>query len=482
MIRKKQFTVYIIILFLLIGGCNKPETTTPANHGVSNQVELEPTAPAPTLPYEEPGQTDEPHTTTVTPTPSVAPEREPLEINGLVLVEAIDPDIAIELRYATSNNFTKQKVYPLHVCVLQKQTAMKLAKANAELMELGYRLKIWDAYRPLSVQRIFWEIVPDSKYVANPDKGGSKHNRGSAVDVTLIDMNGNELEMPSGFDDFSEKASRKSAQMTETARKNMELLTDVMVRNGFTTISTEWWHYNDSDSDKFPITDVNLEEFLQGDAPSDDNGLVIDPYIEKLDEVPGIGQSQQVLLVIADGTDTIRADARAYEKVNGAWRLAFEPMDAVLGSKGLAYSKKEGDKKSPIGVYPLERCFGRGENPGTKLSYTQFYQNDFWVDDMYSELYNTFQKGPVNGRWSSAEDLFAIGNVYKYFAVIEYNTVNPLPGVGSAIFLHIWRDQDSPTAGCTALSEENVLKIIRWLDPAYKPVLAQFPAEDLNRQ
>ncbi len=95
-------------------------------------------------------------------------------------------------------------------------------------------------------------------------------------------------------------------------------------------------------------------------------------------------------------------------------------------------------------------------------------------------LYNTFQEGPANGRWSSAEDLFAIGNRYKYFVVVEYNTVNPLPGAGSAIFLHIWKDQNSPTSGCTAFSEKDLLKILCWLDPAQNPVLAQFPAKDLN--
>lgn len=480
--RKKQFIGHILILSLLLFvGCKKSTANAPAAHQTGPSPEVLTVEPVPTvssiIPEQAAEQDQEP--VTVTPAPAAGSEKSLLEINGLVLVKAIDPNIAIELRYATTNNFTKQKVYPLDVCVLQKQTALKLAKANAELMEKGYRIKIWDAYRPVTVQRIFWEIVPDSRYVANPDKGGSKHNRGTAVDVTLVDMEGNELEMPSDFDDFTGKGSRSSKEMSDAARKNMELLTEVMVRNGFTTISTEWWHYNDSDSDQYSIIDVNLEEFLQGDAPPDDSGLVIDPYIGKLDKIPGIGRSQQVLLVVADGTDTIKAEARAYEKVDGAWRPAFEPMDAVLGSKGLAYDKKEGDKKSPIGVYALERCFGRGENPGTKLSYTRFSQNDFWVDDVHSELYNTFQKGPANGRWRSAEDLYAIGDLYQYFVVIEYNTVNPIPGAGSAIFLHIRKDGSSPTAGCTALYKEDLLRIIRWLDPALKPVLAQFPAGDL---
>ena len=492
------FTIIISVLMLL-GGCKKPEapagnpadeiqSTTPAPPPIPGAQQEHQDVPATAAPGEASGvHVSDPGEDSNVPVTGIPGEDEPgkvdkpiQQIQGLVRMEDIDPEIAIELRYATTDNFTKQKVYPLDICVLQKQTAEKLAKANAELMRLGYRIKVWDAYRPLAVQRIFWELVPDSKFVANPDKGGSKHNRGTAVDVTLIDMEGNELEMPSGFDDFSGKGSRNNADMTEITKKNMQLLTDAMVRNGFTTITSEWWHYNDSDSDKYEAIDVILEEFLQGDAPNDDNGLVIDPYADKIDRIPGIGNSQQVLLVIADGADVIKAEARAYEKINGSWQPSFEPMPAVLGTNGLSYNKKEGDRKSPIGVYPLERAFGSVENPGTKLTYTQFYQNDFWVDDIQSEFYNTFQKGPSNGRWSSAEDLFAIGNRYKYFAVVEYNTVNPLPGAGSAIFLHVWKDQSSPTAGCTAFSEENLLKIMRWLDPAQKPVRAQYPAYDLK--
>ena len=483
---KKRSLLFFILAFTLFFGCNKPEA--PADKPVEGIQHNGTVTPAPTEAMQETEREDPADQATATPDAEGIPGAEisgeghkPIQqINGLVRVEDIDPDIAIELRYATTDNFTKQKVYPLNICVLQKQTAEKLAKANAELMLSGYRIKIWDAYRPLAVQRIFWELVPDSKFVANPNKGGSKHNRGTAVDVTLIDMEGNELEMPSGFDDFSGKGARNSTDMSERAKKNMQLLTDVMVRNGFTTIASEWWHYNDSDSDKFEAIDVNLEEFLQGDAPPDDNGLVIDPYAGRLSSIPGIGDSRQVLLVVADDLDSLKAKARAYEKIDGIWQPALKVMDAVLGSRGLSYQKREGDKKSPIGVFQLERCFGRVENPGTKLSYTQFFQNDFWVDDPQSEYYNTFQRGPANGRWSSAEDLFAIGDRYKYFAVVEYNTVNPLPGAGSAIFLHVWKGQDSPTSGCTALSGENLLEIIRWLDPVKKPVLAQFPAKDLK--
>ncbi len=400
-----------------------------------------------------------------------------LVINGLVRVQDVDPNILVELRYATEDNFTGKIVYPNEVCVLRESTAKKLANANKDLMEMGYKLKVWDAYRPVYVQRIFYEIVPDSRFVANPDKGGSKHNRGTAVDVTLVDMEGNELEMPSGFDDFTGKGSRSNKDISENAKRNVEILTNVMIKNGFTTISTEWWHYNDSDSDKYNIIDVDLDKFL------DDDELAIQtlPYVDTLVSMADtIGNSRQVILVAGDNHQQNKAKLYAYEKYDDTWQKAFEPMDAVVGLNGLTNNKVEGDKKSPVGVFSIYRCFGRYENPGTKLSYTQFNEDEYWVDDMKSEFYNTYQKGPVEQRWDSAEDLYAIGDPYKYFIVIEYNTENPIVGKGSAIFLHIWKGEDSHTAGCTAISEENLMKIIKWLDPSSQPLIIQFHADDVH--
>ena len=293
-------------------------------------------------------------------------KKEPLEIEGLVLVQDMDPNIQVELRYATINNFTKQKVYPLEICALRKATAEKLAKANKEFMKLGYRIKVWDAYRPVSVQRILWDIVPDSRYVANPNNGGSKHNRGTAVDLTLVDENGNELEMPSGFDDFTGKGSRNNPDMTAEAKKNMDLLTEIMVKCGFTTISTEWWHYNDADAAKYDIIDVDLELFLQGDAPMNEQGLIIAPYIEKLGKMSGLSNSTQAILVVADGLDATKAKLHTYEKVNGLWQPVFEPMDAVLGSKG-TYNKKEGDKESHRNL-PVIPLLWTGRKPGYQAS------------------------------------------------------------------------------------------------------------------
>src|SRR5690554_949454 len=133
------------------------------------------------------------------------------EIQGLVLLEDLDDTFIIELRYATANNFIGKPVYPVAVCAIRRETGEKLVRAHEIFKERGYRLKVWDAYRPLHVQRRLFEACPIDDFVAKPpDKPITsgfrpRHNNGMAVDVTLVDENGNELEMPSGFDEFSEK-------------------------------------------------------------------------------------------------------------------------------------------------------------------------------------------------------------------------------------------------------------------------------------
>lgn len=179
---------------------------------------------------------------------------------GLVRVLDIDTTLAINLRYATEDNFTGQRVYPQDAhALLTLDTALKLKRANQRFEKDGYRIKIWDGYRPKSVQEIFWDLVPDPRYVADPAKG-SIHNRGASVDITLVDFQGNELEMPTAYDDFSEKASRNYQGSSENARKNVTYLTRIMEESGFTGISSEWWHFDDKSRD-YPLLDVDFEIF-----------------------------------------------------------------------------------------------------------------------------------------------------------------------------------------------------------------------------
>ncbi|MGI6365139.1 MAG: M15 family metallopeptidase [Bacillota bacterium] len=181
-----------------------------------------------------------------------------LEASDLVRVEDIDSAIVLDLRYATKNNLTGRAVYPAHVALLRRETARKLAAANAELIEQGYRIKLWDAYRPYHLHVQLWQAAGDKRHFFADPRYGSVHNRGAAVDVTLVDAQGREVEMPSDFDDFS-GAGHRRAPMSQAARANLDLLTEVMHRHGFVSIDFEWWHFEDSTWWRYPIIDVPLE-------------------------------------------------------------------------------------------------------------------------------------------------------------------------------------------------------------------------------
>ena len=136
-----------------------------------------------------------------------------------------------------------------------KSALEKLAAAQRELAEEGYSLLIWDAYRPVSAQYRLWEVCPNPVYVADPTKGFSKHSRGNTVDISLIRTNGDPVEMPSGFDDFTSRADRDYSDVSQAAGENASYLEAVMTDAGFVGYSGEWWHY--SDSTEYPVVDAN---------------------------------------------------------------------------------------------------------------------------------------------------------------------------------------------------------------------------------
>jgi len=175
----------------------------------------------------------------------------------LVDVIKVVPDMIVSMQYATADNFTGKALYGCNRCFLTESTARKLALAQIELKEQKLGLKVWDCYRPLSVQKIFWALVPDPRYVADPAKG-SRHNRGTAVDVTLVDSRGNELPMPTRFDDFSTKAARDNMDLPVQILKNRDALENAMKKAGYIPLPTEWWHFDDSDWQSFELRDGDI--------------------------------------------------------------------------------------------------------------------------------------------------------------------------------------------------------------------------------
>ena len=162
--------------------------------------------------------------------------------NDFVLLRSLSNDFVFDMKYATPDNFLKQAVYDCGECYLRKSTAKALVKANEEFKSLGYRIKLFDCYRPLSVQKKMWKILPGTHYVANPAKG-SKHNRGAAVDLTLVDAQGKELDMGTPFDFFGKKAHHNCTTLPKKVLENRKLLKDVLNKYNFKSIFSEWWHY-----------------------------------------------------------------------------------------------------------------------------------------------------------------------------------------------------------------------------------------------
>jgi D-alanyl-D-alanine dipeptidase len=177
----------------------------------------------------------------------------------LVDIQTINPNIVLDIRYATSNNFLEEQLYQVAKCALRKEVAEQLSKVQNDLEEIDLGLKVFDCYRPLSVTKKMWEVLPDSRYVANPERG-SRHNRGAAVDVSLVDLKtGMELEMPTDYDDFSEKAWRSYEGNKPEVKRNSDLLASMMKERGFEPLITEWWHFDFEGWEKYSILDVSLE-------------------------------------------------------------------------------------------------------------------------------------------------------------------------------------------------------------------------------
>jgi zinc D-Ala-D-Ala dipeptidase len=181
---------------------------------------------------------------------------------GLVELVKLDPDIRLDIRYATPRNFTGKILYKQPRAFLQAAAAQALLRVHHALKAQGYGLTIYDAYRPLSVTKYMWKITPPSKrnYVANPKKG-SRHNRGCAVDLTLHDLKtGMQVDMPSPYDDFSIRAHQGFMDASPAAIANRERLLNAMQAEGFYAMSNEWWHFDFKDWQSYPIMDLPFEQ------------------------------------------------------------------------------------------------------------------------------------------------------------------------------------------------------------------------------
>ena len=231
------FTLTILCWLTACGAAPPPTEPSPPEKGRET-----PADPAPAVTGPSPAVTPE-----LEPEPSPAPE-------DFVRVADWIPGIYTDLRYAADNNFTGQAIYDFSDAYLRYGTAQKLALVQETVAESGCSLLIWDAFRPVSAQFRLWEVCPDPAYVANPEKGFSAHSRGNTVDVTLVTSDGQPVEMPTNFDDFTALADRDYSDVGEDAAANARLLETAMTAAGFRPYSAEWWHF--SDTQAYPVEET----------------------------------------------------------------------------------------------------------------------------------------------------------------------------------------------------------------------------------
>ena len=182
---------------------------------------------------------------------------------ALVDIEAVIPGVVLDIRYATENNLVRKWFYEEPNAFLRKAAAEALADIQSKLKEQGLAIKVFDAYRPYSATLKFYEVYPDTNFVAAPWRG-SVHNRGCAIDLTLIDLNtGAELEMPTLFDDFTEKAGHAYMDLTPEALKNRAILHDAMIDGGFLQYDPEWWHYNYTGWENYGLMNIDFDKLTK---------------------------------------------------------------------------------------------------------------------------------------------------------------------------------------------------------------------------
>jgi len=398
----------------------------------------------------------------------------------LVEVTKLDPTIRLEIGYATKDNFLHFPVYGEARAFLQRAVAEALVRVNLALKPAGYGLRIHDAYRPWWVTKVFWEATApvNRDYVADPAKG-SVHNRGCAVDLDLVHLaTGVPATMPSDYDEMSVRSHADYTGGDAEARRHRDLLRAAMEAQGFKVLKEEWWHYDHASSPDYPI--LNL------------------PFDSIRDRSAELAKSGQVLLVTTPGWDSARGSLQRFERRQGTFVPVENPIPVWVGKSGLAWRtdegappppapgpmKREGDGRAPAGLLSFGDMWGYGPKApeGVRFPYHMSTECDRCVDDADHADYGRVLTlpSPKAGTFRSAEYLRMSTEHYRYMVIIHYNDLRPIKGAGSCIFLHVAPPPGGGTAGCTALAAEDLLTLLRWLDPAQSPVLMQVPETQLD--
>ncbi|MDR1662254.1 MAG: L,D-transpeptidase family protein [Azoarcus sp.] len=399
---------------------------------------------------------------------------------GFVYVRDAVPEAALDIRYFGLDNFLGARVdgYDAAEALLSVEAAAALKAVAKDLRGNGYGLKIFDAYRPEWAVRHFARWAKDlvdtrnkASFYPGVDKaklfelgyiaGKSGHSRGSAVDLTLIDLeSGQDIDMGSRFDFFGGISHHGSRLITARQAANRAILREAMEARGFKRLETEWWHYI-LKNEPYPET---YFDFPVAAAPA------LDPAASRRLDAHAGGADRLLIVSRKPGAAHDRAVVRAYVKSGEIWTLRFS-TDAWLGKNGFRQDKREGDGTTPVGVFAFGRAFGIADDPGSATPYTKVDSADVWVDDPASKYYNQWARtGYPDADWRSAERLAKYGQAYKYAIAVNYNVSPIVPGKGSAIFLHT--AVGKPTAGCVAVQEAAMIFFLGFIKENSKIVLA----------
>ena len=399
----------------------------------------------------------------------------PLDSSGFVVLSDVVPDVIQEIRYFSTYNFVGERITGYHTpCALMtKEAAAALKEVSDELKAKGYRLKVYDAYRPqmavdhfvrwaenLNDKRMksyfYPQVEKNRLFVDGYIDAKSGHSRGSTIDLTLFDMStGKELDMGGTFDYFGELSHPDyKGNLTEQQLKNRSILREAMTRHGFKPLATEWWHFT-LRNEPYPDTYFNfpVEKLPQ-------SNLTVQASPQWVQNLPAAKTAKQLFVVGAVGTTT--AWVSLHEKnAQGQWQQIMS-TPGFIGKNGLG-KEKEGDSKTPVGTFHFTAAFGIAADPGCAIPYKQVDENIYWSGDVrpgmkYNEMVDIRQYPSLNKK--DSEHIVDYNPQYIYCLNISYNEKGT-PGKGSAIFLHCLGDKKPYTGGCVAIPEAKMRFVLQ---------------------
>lgn len=418
---------------------------------------------------------------------SAAPQKEvnPYDSSGFVVLAEVAPDIIQEIRYYSTYNFVGDRIdgYNEPIALMTKEAAQALKAVSDDVKAQGYRLKVYDAYRPqravthfvkwaenLSDKRMkkyfYPEVEKDRLFAEGYIDAKSGHSRGSTVDLTLFDMNtGKELDMGGTFDYFGLLSHPDyRGKLTEKQIKNRMILRDAMMRHGFKPLAEEWWHFTLKDEPfpntyfEFPVQRLPEANLTVKDSPD---------WVTKL----SAAKTARQMFVVGAVSGTTAWVSLHEKDASGKWQQIMT-TPGFIGKNGLG-KEKEGDSKTPAGTFRFTAAFGIAPNPGSIMPYKQVDENTYWSGDdrpgmKYNEMVDIRQLPGLNKK--ASEHIVDYNPNYVYCLNIGYNEAGT-PGKGSAIFLHCLDSNKPYTGGCVAIPEDKMRFVLQHVRPECKVVI-----------